>query len=101
MADSRRRIGWFFNRYLLGAAVLGVMILSTVDHIHDTLAARAPYYVVQAEDDERAEKVTRAEFLNHNLTQYGLLLGVELAAWGMLAANLRDLTKRPNQSEKS
>jgi hypothetical protein len=73
---------------MLWGAALGWVIISAVGYLRETESHKGPG-VVQYGDGERgpewSERVSEEKYKRHNYTQFGLLLGVGLLFWFIIA----------------
>ena len=84
---------WFFNGLMLWGVGLGWIIGTSAINIQDTISHKGPGFVLYGDDErspERLEKVPESQYKRHNYTMSGMMLGLGLLVWIVVAKAARD-----------
>jgi hypothetical protein len=91
---------WLFNGFMMWGAVLGWIIVASTTRLIDTASHRGPGVVHYGDGErapERSEIVSESTYKRHNYAMSGVMLGLGLYLWVVVA---RAAKKRPTADKR-
>lgn len=80
---------WFFRSQLLITTASAFFFFASLEKIDEAYKYSGPYLVAYGEDGEDIKRVSRKEFIRHELGEGLLMIFFSLFFWGLAAHSLR------------
>ena len=95
---------WLFNGFMIWGAVLGWLIVSSTFRLIDTAWHNGPGVAHYGDGDRSpvwSERVSESTYKRHNYAMSGMMLGLGVFLWVVVARTARDRSKSDTNDDNA